>query len=62
MNASIRMRELLETNQALRERLAALEQQLGAHSKDIRAIYSLLQRLLAEPETPKEPMGFKKTA
>lgn len=53
IKAFIRMRELLETSQVLREKLAAMERQLGTHSKEIRAIYSLLQRLLAEPEKPK---------
>jgi hypothetical protein len=60
IKAFVRMRELLETNQVLRERLAALEQQLGAHNKDIRTIYRVLQRLVAEPPKPKTPMGFKK--
>jgi hypothetical protein len=62
IKAFVRMRELLETSQVLRERLAAMERQLGTHSKDIRMIYDVLQRLLTEPETPKEPMGFKKAA
>jgi hypothetical protein len=60
IKAFVRMRELLETNQVLRERLAALEQQLGTHNKDIRTIYRVLQRLVAEPPKPKTPMGFKK--
>jgi hypothetical protein len=59
IKAFVRMRELLETNQVLRERLAVMEQQLGAHSKEIRTIYSLLQRLLTEPEPSKEPIGFR---
>jgi phage regulator Rha-like protein len=58
IKAFIRMRELLETNQVLREKLAAMERQLGTHSKEIKAIYSLLQRLLAEPEKPARPIGF----
>jgi phage regulator Rha-like protein len=60
IKAFVRMRELLETNQVLRERLAALEQQLGAHNKDIRTIYRVLQRLVAEPPKPKTSIGFKK--
>jgi hypothetical protein len=60
IKAFVRMRELLETDQVLRERLVALEQQLGAHNKDIRTIYRVLQRLVAEPPKPKTPMGFKK--
>jgi phage regulator Rha-like protein len=58
IKAFIRMRELLETNQVLREKLAAMERQLGTHSKEIKAIYSLLQRLLVEPEKPTRPIGF----
>jgi phage regulator Rha-like protein len=59
IKAFVRMRELLETNHVLRDKLAAMERQLGTHSKEIRAIYSLLQRLLAEPEKPKGQMGFQ---
>jgi phage regulator Rha-like protein len=58
IKAFIQMRELLETNEVLRAKLAAMERQLGTHSKEIKAIYSLLQRLLAEPEESKRPMGF----
>ncbi len=58
IKAFIRMRELLETNQVLRDKLAAMERQLGTHSKEIKAIYSLLQRLLAELEQSKRPIGF----
>lgn len=54
------MRELLETNETLRVKLNALEHQLGTHSKDIRQVYSVLQRLLDEPEKPKQPIGFQK--
>jgi phage regulator Rha-like protein len=59
IKAFVRMRELLESNEVLRAKLAAMEQQLGKHSKEIRAIYSLLQRLLTETETEKGPMGFQ---
>lgn len=57
--AFVRMRELLETNQVLREKLAAMERQLGSHSKQIREVYGVLQRLLDEPVKPKGKMGFE---
>jgi hypothetical protein len=60
INAFVRMREMLETSQVLRERLAALEEQLGAHNKDIKTIYRVLQRLIVKPPKPQNPMGFKK--
>ena len=59
IKAFVRMRELLETNQALRAKLEALEQQLGKHDKKIRDVYAVLQHLLKEPEKPKEPIGFQ---
>jgi hypothetical protein len=59
IKAFVRMRELLETNEMLRAKLDALEQQLGKHDKRIRDVYAVLQRLLAEPEKPKESVGFR---
>jgi phage regulator Rha-like protein len=59
IKAFVRMRELLETNQALRAKLNALERQLGKHDKKIRDVYTVLQYLLEEPEKPKERMGFQ---
>jgi phage regulator Rha-like protein len=60
IKAFVRMRELLETNEVLRTKLALIEQQLGSHSKAIREIYSLIQHLLAEPERPKREIGFRR--
>ena len=55
----VRMRELLETSQVLREKLTAMERQMGSHSKAIQGIYRLLQQHLSKPEDPdKGPMGF----
>jgi phage regulator Rha-like protein len=59
IKAFVRMRELLETNEVLRAKLAAMEQQLGSHSKQIREVYSLLRRLIDEPVKPKNQIGFK---
>jgi phage regulator Rha-like protein len=60
IKAFVRMRELLETNEVLRTKLALIEQQLGSHSKAIREIYKLIQRLLTEPEKPKREIGFQR--
>jgi hypothetical protein len=54
----VRMRRLLETNQVLREKLAAMERQLGTHSQIIQEIYDLLMHHLDEPQSPKEKLGF----
>ena len=59
IKAFVRMRELLETNEVLRAKLAAIEQQLGSHSKQIREVYSLLRRLIDEPVNPKNQIGFQ---
>ena len=60
IKAFVRMRELLETNEVLRAKLAAIEQELGSHSKAIREIYALIQRLLVEEVKPKREIGFRK--
>ena len=59
IKAFVRMRELLETNEVLRAKLAAIEQDLGSHSKAIREIYTLIHRLLAEEVKPKREIGFR---
>ena len=59
IRAFVRMRKLLETNEVLRAKLNAMEKQLGDHSKAIQKIYGLIQQLLTEPETPKDPIGFQ---
>jgi phage regulator Rha-like protein len=58
IKAFVRMRELLETNEVLRAKLNAMEQQLGTHSKQIRDVYSVLRRLIEEPVKPKNTIGF----
>ena len=59
ITAFVRMRKLLETNHVLREKLAAMERQLGTHSKAIQKVYSVLQKLTDKPEKSKGTMGFK---
>jgi phage regulator Rha-like protein len=59
IKAFVRMRELLETNEVLRAKLNTMEQQLGSHSKQIRNVYAVLQRLIDEPVKPKNQIGFQ---
>jgi len=59
IKAFVQMRKILETNSVLRERLVILEQQLGTHSKQIQAVYAVLQEIIDKPVKPKGSMGFK---
>jgi hypothetical protein len=56
----VRMREMLETNRALRERIEALERKYGEHNQSIRTIYETLKRLLIQEAKPPKPIGFRR--
>lgn len=56
----IRMREMLETNQALRERIEALERKYGEHNEHIRALYQTLKKLLIQEAAPPKQIGFRR--
>ena len=55
----VQMRNLLETNDVLRAKLAVMEQKMGTHSTVIQEIYQLLMHHLDEPEKPKRAVGFQ---
>lgn len=59
IRAFTRMRELLETNDILRAKLALIEQRLSGHSEAIKEIYHIIQRFLTEPEKSKREIGFR---
>ncbi len=56
MRAFVRLRELLASNRDLAEKLEAMERQ---YDSKFRVIFDVIHKLLAPPESPKEPIGFR---
>lgn len=60
VKAFVRLRELLETNRALADKLAELERKVGQHDQNIRAIFDAIRQLMAPPpENKKPPIGYR---
>ncbi len=58
MRAFVKLREMLETNRALRNKFAQLEQRVGKHDEELGAILEAIRQLMAPPEKPKREIGF----
>ena len=61
MRAFVRVRELLLTHRDLARRLADLEQAVGRHDKEIRAVFDAIRQLLEPLPTKKRRIGFGKS-
>lgn len=55
MRTFVRLRELLASNRHLAAKLEALERTYDAR---FRAVFEVIQKLMAPPVSPKEPIGF----
>jgi len=58
MRAFVRLRETLETNRALAERFAQLEEKVGKHDDEIAAIIDAIRQLMTPPKKPAREIGF----
>ena len=58
MRAFVRLRQTLESNRELARKFAQLEQRVGKHGEEIRAIIDAIRQLMAPPEKPKREIGF----
>jgi hypothetical protein len=59
MRAFIRLRQLLESNEELNRKFAAVIRKLSTHDKYFRIVFDELKRL-TEPATPsRKTIGFK---
>ncbi len=54
----IRLREFIATHKDLAQRMKELEQKVGDHDQEIRAIVEIIKRLINEPEKSKPRIGF----
>lgn len=58
IDAFIRLREFITTHKELTHKLKELEQKIGKHDKEIKAIVEVIHQLIAKPDKPKRKMGF----
>ena len=58
MRAFVKLRRTLEGNRELARKFSQLEQRVGKHDEEIRAIIDAIRQLMAPPEKPKREIGF----
>jgi hypothetical protein len=58
MRAFVKLREILETNRELARKFAELEERVGKHDEEIRAIIEAIRQLMASPTRRKREIGF----
>ena len=55
----IKLRELLITNELIRQKMEELERKYEKHDKQFKAVFEALRELLEPPKAPKKkPIGF----
>ena len=55
----IKLRELLTTNELIRQKMEELERKYEKHDKQFKAVFEALRELLEPPKAPKKkPIGF----
>jgi len=59
MRAFVRLRELLASNRRLAQKLEAMEQKYDTR---LRAVFEMIRKLMAPPESTKKPIGFGVTS
>jgi len=59
VQAFIKLRELLISQNALAEKLKKLEFKIESHDKQITAIFEAINQLLTPPDPPKKRIGFQ---
>lgn len=59
MRAFIKLRELVATNELIRQKIEELERKYEKHDNQLKAVFEALRDLLEPPEIPKKkPIGF----
>ena len=59
MRVFVKLREVLATHKELSRKLYELEHKVGHHDEQIRAIFEAIKEIMAIPEKPRNPVGFK---
>ena len=61
MRAFIRLRQMLETNEELNRKFAAVIRKLSTHDRYFRVVFDELKKLTEQPSSPRKTIGFKST-
>jgi hypothetical protein len=59
MRAFIRLRQMLESNEELNRKFAAVIRKLSTHDKYFRVVFDELKKLTEQPSPTRKPIGFK---
>ena len=59
MRAFIRLRQMLESNEELNRKFAAVIRKLSTHDKYFRVVFDELKKLTEQPTPPRKAIGFK---
>jgi len=59
MRAFIRLRQMLESNEELNRKFAAVIRKLSTHDKYFRVVFDELKKLNEQPSPPPKAIGFK---
>jgi hypothetical protein len=58
MRTFVKLRQILSTHTKLAQKLKGLERKIEKCGGDIQIIFSVIHKLMAEPEKPKRRIGF----
>jgi phosphomevalonate kinase len=59
MRAFVKLREILESNEQLNRKFAAVIRKLGEHDKYFKVVFDELKKLTNQPSPPSRQIGFK---
>src|ERR1700737_3258303 len=59
MRAFVKLREILESNEQLNRKFAAVIRKLGEHDKYFKVVFDELKKLTTQPTPPSRQIGFK---
>ena len=59
MRAFIRLRQILESNEELNRKFAAVIRKLSTHDKYFKVVFDELRKLTDQPTSPRKTIGFK---
>jgi predicted membrane-bound spermidine synthase len=64
MRAFVKLRQFITTHKELAAKLSEVEGKVNKHDKEIRLVFDMIRRLMADPELPKDDykrtkLGFK---
>ena len=59
MRAFVKLRQMLESNEELNRKFAAVIRKVSTHDKYFRVVFDELRRLTAQPTPSRKQIGFK---